>query len=378
MNEENKKNFTVNKKEFYSAIEMSSHAVAKKTTNPILSGIKIEVFEKYVHIYATDLQTGFHKIIEIKENISENFSFVVGQKVLSDIVQYLPENEIKIIYEGNLLIQSGNSDFKIPTMDSEDFPQVIPNVLGESISLEKKAVLKLIEKVIFCALKDSDPISRNLNGVYWDFREGGYLTLVASDSYRLALSELNIGESDISSFLLSLKSMEELKVVLQMTSTEKVNLNFDGSRVLFSFEEDNLKLVLNVVDAKFPNYPQIIPDAFKIKIKADTNSFINTLKRVSIASGRSEQIKFIIEDDTLLMTANSSDVGEAKENITVDKDGEDLTIAYSPRFLREAVDKIETSVFEFNISGEQDPTIIKPIEDNSYMYIVMPTRINDD
>lgn len=81
-----------------------------------------------------------------------------------------------------------------------------------------------------------------------------------------------------------------------------------------------------------------------------------------------------IEESTITMLANSPDVGEAKELININKEGEDILIAYSPRFLREALEKIETSEFEFNISGEVNPTILKPLEDNSYMYIVMPTR----
>jgi DNA polymerase-3 subunit beta len=168
--------------------------------------------------------------------------------------------------------------------------------------------------------------------------------------------------------------MEELKMVLANSKTDQFTLNFDGSRSLFTFEEENIQLILNVVDAKYPNYTEIIPQAFKTKIISNSKDFLDSLKRVSIAAGKSEQVKLEIEETNITLKANSPDVGEAKELIDIEKDGEDLVIAYSPRFLREAVEKVETTEFEFNISGEINPTVIKPIEDNSYMYIVMPTR----
>lgn len=366
--------FKIEKKKLMTAVELASNAVAKKTTNPILSGILLDIKENELNIYATDLQTGFHKKEEINYS-DEEFSFVVDQKVFSDIIRTLPDGPVRIIYDGTLQLESGHSNFKIPTMDAGEFPNVIPDVSGNSISLNREETLKMIEKVIFCALKDNDPLSKNLNGLYWDFRDGGYLTLIASDSYRLALSETKIENEDMpSSFLLSLKSMEELKIVLANSKTDQFTLNFDGSRSLFTFGKENIQLILNVVDAKYPNYTEIIPQAFKTKIISNSKNFLDSLKRVSIAAGKSEQVKLEIEETNITLKANSPDVGEAKEIIDIEKDGEDLIIAYSPRFLREAVEKVETTEFEFNISGEINPTVIKPIEDNSYMYIVMPTR----
>ncbi|HOO74855.1 MAG TPA: DNA polymerase III subunit beta [Tepiditoga sp.] len=366
----------IDKKILNDTVDMASNAVARKTTNPILSGIKFHVKDSKLNIYATDLQTGFHKTINLKEN-SEEVSFVVDQKIFSDIIKTLPGGIISLSFDNGILtLESGYSNFKIPTMSAEDYPEVIPNVLGNILSLNKNDLLKMIEKVIFCALKDNDPLSKNLNSLYWDFRTGGYLTLVASDSYRLALSETKLEkDTDLpNSFLLSLKSMEELKIVLSNVNSETFKLNFDGSRALFSFEKDNAELVLNVIDSRYPNYSEIIPSAFKNKMIIPTTEFLNTLKRVSIAAGKTEQIRMNIEESTITMLANSPDVGEAKELININKEGEDILIAYSPRFLREALEKIETSEFEFNISGEVNPTILKPLEDNSYMYIVMPTR----
>ncbi|KLO24179.1 DNA polymerase III subunit beta [Marinitoga sp. 1197] len=414
-----------------SLMDMASKAVAKKTTNPILSGFKFSVKNKDLHLYATDLQTAFHGVIkniifeqvekitddlfepERKEvdseiddetaiqeektedsvenndetlfpELSEDSSkdnikpdFVVEATYFMDIIKNLSFETVDIYLENkNIKVMAGKSEFLLPTMDPEEFPEIVPNKAEEGIiTFERQKLLSMIEKVIFCALRDSENVSRNLNGIYWDFREGGYLTLVAADGYRLALAELSMDIVNTPpSFLLSLKSMEELLNVLRGSKTENVDLFFDGARVLFFLDDDKIEIILNVVDATFPDYVRIIPQAFKTKVITSTDLFLKVLKRVSIAA-KNDQVKMEIKDDIMELTAKSPEVGLAVEELEIDKEGEDILIAYSPKYLREAIDHIGTSEVEFNITSESSQTMIKPVGDDSYMYIVMPVRL---
>nr|WP_276318629.1 DNA polymerase III subunit beta [Marinitoga lauensis] len=297
-----------------------------------------------------------------------NFMDIVKNLSFESIDIYLEDKNIKVI--------AGKSEFLLPTMDPEEFPEIVPNKVEEGIiTFERQKLLSMIERVIFCALRDSENVSRNLNGIYWDFREGGYLTLVAADGYRLALSELSMDIINTPpSFLLSLKSMEELLNVLRSSKTENVELFFDGARVLFFLDDDNIEIILNVVDATFPDYVRIIPQAFKTKVITSTDLFLKVLKRVSIAA-KNDQVKMEIKDSIMELTAKSPEVGLAVEELEIEKEGEDIIIAYSPKYLREAIDHIGTSEVEFNITSESSQTMIKPVGDDSYMYIVMPVRL---
>lgn len=412
----------VERSKLNSLMDMASKAVAKKTTNPVLSGFKFSVKENDLHLYATDLQTAFHGVIKNiifekvekvtddlfkpnseteekeAENLNENIDvveekkevlfeeivkketkpeFVIDAANFMDIVKNLSFENIDIYLEDkNIKVIAGKSEFLLPTMDPEEFPEIVPNKVEEGIiTFERQKLLSMIERVIFCALRDSENVSRNLNGIYWDFREGGYLTLVAADGYRLALSELSMEILNTPpSFLLSLKSMEELLNVLRSSKTENVELFFDGARVLFFLDDDNIEIILNVVDATFPDYVRIIPQAFKTKVITSTDLFLKVLKRVSIAA-RNDQVKMEIKDSIMELTAKSPEVGLAVEELEIEKEGEDIIIAYSPKYLREAIDHIGTSEVEFNITSESSQTMIKPVGDDSYMYIVMPVRL---
>ncbi|MBM7559565.1 DNA polymerase III subunit beta [Marinitoga litoralis] len=392
-------------------MDMAAKAVAKKTTNPILSGFKFSVKDNDLHLYATDLQTAFHGVLKniivekvekinedlFTENSEENTEevpetevlfeevanveikpeFVVDASYFMDIIKNLSFESVNIYLENrNIKVIAGKSEFLLPTMNADEFPEIVPNKVEEGLmTFERQKLLSMIEKVIFCALRDSENMSRNLNGVYWDFREGGYLTLVAADGYRLALAELSLDIINTPpSFLLSLKSMEELQNVLRSSKSENIDLFFDGSRVLFFLDDENIEIILNVVDATFPDYVRIIPQAFKTKVITSTDLFLKVLKRVSIAA-KNDQIKMEIKDSIMELTAKSPEVGLAVEELEIEKEGEDIIIAYSPKYLREAIDHIATSEVEFNITSESSQTMIKPVGDDSYMYIVMPVRL---
>lgn len=356
------------------AVELTNNAVSRKTTNPILRGVKLSVEEDFLHIYATDLQTGFHKFLKVKNNDGP-FSTVVEQRIFFEVLSNLNSETVKLTLDGVLKISSGNSTFRLPTMDPDEFPSLTFDVTGSDTSIDRATLSEMMEKVMFCALKEANSLSRNLNAVYWDFRKGGFLNLVATDSFRLGLSEKKLEDDNrLSSFLLSLKSMEELKTIISTAKTEKIKIIQADSQILFNFEDDNNELIFNIIDSEFPDYLQIMPKSFLTKIKAKTSDFLFIMKRMSITAGRDEYTLLNIQDGVIRFYASSPEVGEAREEIEIDQEGGNIEIAYSPRFFREALEKIETVEFEFNISGEETPTILKPLEDNSYMYIVMPKR----
>ncbi|MFA6841835.1 MAG: DNA polymerase III subunit beta [Defluviitoga tunisiensis] len=366
--------FQINTKTLRDAVELANNAVSRKTTNPILSGVKLYLEDNVLHIFTTDLQTGFHKWLKV-EDADGPFSTVVEQRVFLEILSSLSSETVRIDLDGVVKLSGGNSNFKLPMMDPEEFPALTFDVSGNAILLDKNIISTMIDKVLFCVLKDSSPLSRNLNSVYWDFRRSGFLNLVTSDSFRLALSEIEVGEENLlSPFLLSLRSMEELRLILSSSKTEKIEIIQSGSQVLFNFEDDDLQLIFNTVEAEFPDYLSIIPQSFITKIKARTSDFLYIMKRMSIVSGKEEYTLLNIKDGLITCYSSSPDIGEAKEEIKVEQEGENIEIAYSPRFFREALEKIETVEFEFNISGDEQPTILKPLEDNSYMYIIMPKR----
>ena len=364
--------FSIKKSDILSKLETVSSAVASKTVKPVLSGVLFKTIdEKKIELVATDLETSIKTFVEpIKLNDGE--AFVVEAKVLLEIVRNLREGVIDFkIEENNLTIEMGQSFFTLPTMDASEFPEISPTEGGIKLETSVTNLELMIERSIFCAAKDE--FMRNLNGIYWEL-EDGYLRLVGADGFRLALVEKKV-ETDVEdNFLLALKSMKDLQTSMKNASSDKMLIEYDGSRVGFYF--DDTEMIARVVDAEFPDYKKVLPKAFKTKVVVDSADFMDAVKRTSITARLgSESVKLEIEEDRMELLAKSPEHGEAKEEITVKKDGEDLTIAFNPKFLLESMKNIDTDETELNFVDSNSPLQMNPVDVSGYLYIIMPIRL---
>jgi len=272
-----------------------------------------------------------------------------------------------------LVISGDRMEFKLPTMELKEFPVINFSIVGNDFSLDKNELLKCIDKVMFCALKDAEYLTMRFNAVYWEF-EPNKLCLVASDSFRLALATMNTNTNVFTTFLLSLKSMEELKSVLSSCTTKTVAITEISSQILFKFPEDDIEIVFNVLEQSFPEYEQIVPDSFNTFVVANTEALLSAIKRVSIASNKDNSISCTFSNNNLNIYASSPDIGEAQENMGIKLSGQDLNVLYTPKYLKEALEKIETVETEMKIVGDSEPAVLKPLNDNTYFYVIMPQR----
>ncbi|ACM22600.1 DNA polymerase III subunit beta [Thermotoga neapolitana] len=352
-------------------VTIASKALAKKSVKPVLAGFLFEVKNGNFFICATDLETGVKASVNCAE-ISGDARFVVPGDVLQKLVKVLPDETTELSLEGdNLVITSGSTVFRITTMPADEFPDIAPAESGISFEIDTSLLEEMVEKVIFAAA--TDEFMRNLNGVFWELHKG-FLRLVASDGFRLALAEEQIENEEETNFLLSLKSMKEVQNVLNNTTEPTVVVRYDGRRV--SLTTNDVETVMRVVDAEFPDYRRVIPETFKTKVVVSKKSLQESLKRVMvIASKGSESVKFEIEENTMRLVSRSPDYGEVIDELEVQKEGEDLIIAFNPKFIVDALRRIETEELEMNFVDSTSPCQINPLDISGYIYIVMPIRL---
>lgn len=350
---------------------MASKAVAKKSVKPVLAGFLFEIKNGEFNLYATDMETGVRAKVNVNELEGEG-RFVVDAKTILELVKIFPADVVEMFLEGdNLIITCGSSKFHLPTMDPSEFPEITPTESEAILEIDTSILDEMVDKVIFAAA--TDEFMRNLNGVFWELTEG-FLRLVASDGFRLALAEEKIEHEITASFLLSLKSMKELANVLSNTPEPIVSIKYDGKRV--SLTAGDVETIMRVVDADFPDYRRVLPPAFKTKVVVSKNELLNSLKRILvIAKKGSDAVKFDIAEGKMILSTKSPEAGEAIEEIEVQKEGEDLTIAFNPKFIVDALRKIDTEEVEMNFVDPTSPLQMNPLDVEGYIYIVMPIRL---
>ncbi len=359
----------VSQGELEDKLNMASKAIAKKSVKPILAGFLFDIGEDF-RVCATDMETAV-KATVVANEIDGQGRFVIEASMILDIVKNLPDDTVVLELEGDTLeVYSGRSHFSLATMDASEFPELMTADVENFIEMDTSILDEMIDKVIYAAA--TDEFMKNLNGVYWELSKDN-LRLVASDGFRLALMDQAIEATDLS-FLVSLKSMKELQNVISNTSEPSVKLRYDGKRL--SVQAGDVEVTMRVVDADFPDYRRVLPQDFNTRAVVSRDDVLDALKRVMVIAKRgSDAVKVTLQEGTLIMTSRSPDYGEATEEVEADVEGQEITAAFNPKFLTEAIRRVDTPEVELLFVSETAPLKIKPSDREDYFFIIMPIRM---
>ena len=218
-----------------------------------------------------------------------------------------------------------------------------------------------------------DETRATLTGIYV-MAEGQELKMVATDSYRLALAtkKLEIDTEEPFNVLVPGRSFEE---VVKMFDEGDVTIAFSQNQILFSFGQT--QFVTRKIEGNYPNFAQLIPNAWEVKATVTQNELFEAVKRVSLLAVTNAAIKFSIsvEDQDLVLTSQSLDLGSATEHVMVKAEGSDQEIAINHSFLLDGLAVIESEFVTVEIQDAMKPGIIRAPEED-FLYLVMPMRIN--
>jgi len=323
--------------------------ISTKTNIPILAGIKITA-DKEITLTSTNLEIS--KIIKCSGKVIKKGSTVVNGKVLLEIFKTLNEAELSI--DGNsLLITSGKSKFKIPTMDVKDFPGFPDFKDNETLDIHGGILTEAIEKTIKAVGIDlSRPVLTGaLLVIDKDF------TLVSTDSYRLAKYSANIKSKVKIEALIPLQSLEEILKLVQEDTTISVDQN------LLKVETEQAIFITRLIEGVFPNYDQIIPKDYKSMIICDKSELVTAIKQASLMGDT-----FIIED-SLKISASTAQVGESE--ILLDATGEMEKTVFNAQYFLDGLANVKSIEIQYN--GPTNPCVLKG---ENYLYMIMPVRLN--
>ena len=123
-------------------------------------------------------------------------------------------------------------------------------------------------------------------------------------------------------------------------------------------------------------YEAVIPKAHPKRLVMSRGVLSAALRRVSVmAEERNKPVKFTLAPASLRLSASSQEQGEAEEVLDVEYAGEELVIGFNSRYLLDAVSAIERDQVVLDLKDAQSPGVIKSIEDEGYLCVIMPMRI---
>lgn len=349
-------------------------AVSTRTTIPALKNMFLELNDDILTMRGNDLEIG----IEVKLPVEAEAEGIVllQAKTMSSIVTRLSHGTVFFDkeYENKVVIKSDDVEFDLlnsPINDYPDFPDIES---GIQIHLKVEEIQQLIRHTIFAiSMDETKPF---LKGALVK-NESDSLFFVATDGYRLSLKSIPISmpDGDFSAIVPG-KALNELGKILQgMPSDEDVTLNISENQVAFVLP--NLLFISRVIEGQFPDYKLVLPTDMKYSFKMSRKLFLEACERASIIASESRNvIRLIFGEDSVLITANATTMGEFQESVGVERllgDGESR-IALDVKLILDSIKNLEMEYLELSFNSELSPCVIKPESDPSYTYILMPIR----
>lgn len=356
------------------AVGVVGRVVGTRSTLPILSHIFISTENGRLKVVGTDLEIGI--VANIGAKIEEEGAVTIPARLLADFVVNNKDETINIeVSDNKISLSSDHFKAHLSSLSPEDFP-LIPEIKdSQNIKVSAKEIKELITKTVFAsAIDETRPV---LTGVLIKTEEKT-LILAATDSYRLAEGKIDLGENpqkQISAIVPS-RTMQELARLIGPTE-KTVEIAISENQI--SFTLSSLKIVSRILDGPFPDYTQIIPKNISSHVEIGLEKLVNALKlSLSFAREVSNNIKVKIEpQQDIQIIATSPQIGDSISTLEADTKGDKLEIAFNARFLLDIISVLDSEKIVIEFSGKTSPAIIRPKNDQKYIALIMPLRLNE-
>jgi DNA polymerase III subunit beta len=367
-----KMRITCEKEELAEKLQLVGRAVSPRTSVQILAGIMLEAREGRLALSATDMEISLR--VSLEADAEEEGAVVVPGRLLVDIVRLLPGEEVTLEHraeESVLSVQSGSASYRLHTYDAGDFPR-LPDVEGDAtFSVERAALLDTIAKVSRSASRDeSRPV---LTGVLVRF-EGAKLVMAATDSYRLSVKETVLEEPPGHELeaIVPARALGELARIGQATEAASLALGVQENQVVFGV--DGVWLTARRIDGQFPNYKQLLPEAFEAEVQLLRQDLLDVVRRVSLMAARRTPLRVRFEPGELTISTQTPDIGEARESMPIEYAGDALEIGFNAEFLRDGLESVADERVRFKLISPLRPGLIVG-EGEDFLYLIMPIRL---
>lgn len=363
----------IQKEAFLKGLHLAQSIADRKSTMPMLANalLRTEGKESIV-CAATDLRVTV--VAEVKADTVEEGSLSIGAKHLFEIVRNLPGEEIQFKKTENnwAEIKAGRAQYRVVGMSGTDFPKLPDHQAVTFHEVDAATLSDMMRKTIFSV--SNDETRRHLNGIFMEW-VGPVIRMVSTDGHRLSKVEYEVGEGlDMGSgIIMPRKGVLEMRRLLEgVEGTCDLGLQ-EGN--LFVRAND-VCLTVKLVDAQFPPYDQVIPRESDKQVAVDRMLLLESLKRVAIMSaGHNGGIRLELGSGSLRITSDNPDLGEAQEDLEVAYDGEELAIGFNARYFIDILNETQDDQVLLEFNGELDPGLVRPVEEQGYLGVIMPLRI---
>lgn len=372
--------FTVNTSEINKALSVVSRAIASKAAQPILECVYLKTDLKSNMLYLKGMDADLSIVTRIPAVIQIEGEIVVAMRKLVDIIRTYPEGSVEFTVDDKNVVRISclkaavNSDVMLLGRNASEYPEIASYDVG-SVQITSSVMKNLIRNTVFaCASLDSAaPI---LSGVNVQI-EAGDIKFSALDGFMLAIRKEKIPNTDINlSCVVPGRTMSDLLKILSVYDYD-VFVSIQNKKFIIDIGGDT-QICSNILNGEYINCEALIPKEINTVIKLDTDELKSSVERCSLISDdvNSSLVKMEFDEESVKVSSRS-EIGQVVESVSSNKSGSSISIAFNSKYILEILKNITDDRIVLEMKDNHSAALIKPVDNDSYLYLVMPVRYVD-
>lgn len=352
---------------------MAARIASARSAVQTLSGVMVHAEDgDDLELRATDMEMAIR--VKVQASVERSGEAVLPARLLVDVVRSLPASQVTIeraSSDQDVRIAAGEADFRLRVLPAEDFPR-LPELPGNpAIKVPTDTLIDTIARVARSASRDET--RPHLTGVLVS-ASGTELRMVATDSYRLSVQETNLAEAVEQDLEVNVpaRALGELSRVA--ADSDGIDIWALENQVLF--RANGVTLSSRLVEGRFPNYRQLLPEAFEHELRVNRAELLEVVRRIGLLAQKNAPLRLAFAEGALEISAQTPDVGRASESLPVPFKGEALEIGFNPDFLRDGLESAEGEELLLKLISPLRPGLLQSGDDGGFTYLVMPIRLN--
>ncbi len=357
-----------------------SKAISVKNLIPTLAGIKFDLTKKGLVLTASNNDITIQKTIVIKDKnikVEKEGKVIIQGKEILDIVRIIPDEEINIevVDEVKVLIYTDDEKIKydLNVIDINEYPNIELEESDNFVEINVNEFFNIIKEIGFAISTDeSRPVLTGINfKINGDILEGS-----STDSYRLAKKEIKLKKpvNDAYNIIIPGKNVIEFTRILDVDN-ENIKIHIFNNKILF--EDGDLLFQSRLISGSYPNTSKLIPEDSILKITANLLQLKSVIEQASILTSDKEKnvVSLSTDGDLLIVKSVSNEKGKAEMKMQIEKNNdENITIAFSAKYMIDALNALSTDKVELSFVGEIKPIVLKNTKDDGLIQLVVPIR----
>ena len=360
------------KEALMNGINIVSKAIPSKTTMSILECILIDASTGEIKLTGNDTELGIETIVA--GLISEKGSIALESKIFSDIIRKLPDSESDVSITTdehfNTTIECNNAVFRIQGRDPQEFSYIPYIEKNQYICLSQFSLKEAIRQTIF-SISPNDS-NKMMGGELVEVKDN-ILKIVSLDGHRISIRNILLKDNyESRKVIVPGKTLSEISKILAGDNEKEVLIYFSKNHILYEF--DQTIVVSRLIEGEYFRIDHMLSNDYKTHIKVNKREFMDNIDRaiIMIRDNDRKPIILRVEENNVNMRIRSS-FGSMDADILAKNTGENIMIAFNPKFLLDALRVIDDEEIDIYMMNPKSPCFIKDDAGN-YIYLILPVN----